>query len=335
MAKFSFFEPSDMTGSGGAAWFGYVTQASSGWIQITGDWAQDDYFGYGFTYSGNTVTGGVLTDYYSTAFGDMVCAIQGMQVSAAAVASSVMAGDIGRAAQVMASGNDVITAYSLGSDFLKGWSGNDVIYAGDGHDHLWGGTGVDTLDGGSGYDYARYDDATSGVEIELSTGRGYYGEAAGDVLVSIEGVVGSAYHDALIGGAGSDDIYGGGGGDYLFGGAGSDRLDGGAGADILEGGSAYDYLSGGDGNDQFVGGAGADEIYGGAGNDVFYWASTEGADYVNGGSGFDTLYIADRGFADLTWIGRVGDVVVAQYGAQSISFANIDAVQFNDMTLFF
>ena len=46
--------------------YGTITQASSDRLQVSGAGWSDDYFGYGFTASNGTVTGGVLTDAAST-----------------------------------------------------------------------------------------------------------------------------------------------------------------------------------------------------------------------------------------------------------------------------
>ena len=112
MATFDFFAPVNMFGNASGPTDGYGTRATSGWIQLTGPNWTDDYFGYGFTYSGNTVSGGVLTDYYSTVNGSMSMAITGMQASAAAAAYYIAHGDTFNALGVMASGNDIITCWS-------------------------------------------------------------------------------------------------------------------------------------------------------------------------------------------------------------------------------
>lgn len=153
-------------------------------------------------------------------------------------------------------GNDVLDGGS-GSDALYGGGGTDTLQGGLGVDHLDGGAGADRLDGGGGTDFARYDGSLNGVVVRLDVGVGLGGDAQGDTLVSIEGLIGSADADFLIGGAS---------GNLLFGQAGDDWLYGQGGADSLYGGS---------GSDQLLGGAGADWLYGGVGNDQFWFLAND------------------------------------------------------------
>lgn len=134
-----------------------------------------------------------------------------------------------------------------GNDVLTGRGGDDSLQGGAGSDTLLGGAGTDTLNGGDGYDYASYDDSTIGIVARLDTGIG-----ENDTLVSIEGLIGSHYADALVGDGGYNEILGGDGNDFLFGLGGTDYLDGGAGADTLNGGAGPDILRGGLGADTFV-----------------------------------------------------------------------------------
>ena len=84
--------------------------------------------------------------------------------------------------------------------------------------------------------------------IDLDGARASDGDAKGDVLNDIEGLIGSQF------------------GDRLFGNADKNRLDGGSGNDALDGG---DELRGGAGNDKLWGGSGADRFVfkNGFGND--------------------------------------------------------------------
>lgn len=151
------------------------------------------------------------------------------------------------------SGDDVIGA-STGNDYIDGKEGNDVIAPGSGND---------AVVGGAGYDTVSYSASDAAVDVDLdlyATQIG--GHAQGDVLESIESVVGSAY---------DDQVRGTGYNNYLTGGGGSDLLDGRAGDDILDGG------------------LGADQLFGGAGNDTFYVDNA--ADVVDEavGAGTDTV----------------------------------------------
>lgn len=228
------------------------------------------------------------------------------------------------------SGNNTITGGTQadlingleGNDSLSGGGGSDAIYGGDGNDTLVGGSGAaDTLYGGSGNDVASYAASNAAVYVNLSTGLGSGGHAAGDVLSAIENLIGSNYADTLIGDDGANAIDGGSGNDVMAGGAGADTLIGGAGSDTVDyttsgagvvvnlssgfasGGEAdgdvlsqiesllgtnYADLLTGDGNvNTLSGGAGDDSLYGGAGGDSLYGG--DGDDLMQGGTGADRL----------------------------------------------
>ena len=147
---------------------------------------------------------------------------------------------------------DYIHAYArlqsnTGDDVLRGGAGADTLLGGTGNDFLIGGPGDDFLDGGGGFDISSYEDASSGVTVDLTTPSNSRGAAAGDVLISIEGVVGSRYGDILRGDANAN---------YLRGGDGNDSLQGGAGDDTLQGGRGFDKMIGGTGADRFLFAAG-------------------------------------------------------------------------------
>ena len=139
-----------------------------------------------------------------------------------------------------------------GADLLDGRAGNDTLRGGIGNDTLIGGAGADSLSGGDGFDYASYATAATGVKVHLTPGAAKTGDAVGDLFLSVEGIIGSAFADdltgdafanALDGGAGNDGLTGGAGADTLYGGAGDDTLEGGTGADFLDGGDGYDWVS--------------------------------------------------------------------------------------------
>ncbi|WP_158284531.1 hypothetical protein [Azospirillum sp. TSO35-2] len=65
-------------------------------------------------------------------------------------------------------------------------------------------------------------------------------DAEGDIIESVEILVGSAHGDELRGGSAAETLAGGAGGDLVDGGAGDDALKGGAGADTLVGSSGED-----------------------------------------------------------------------------------------------
>ncbi|TRW91186.1 calcium-binding protein, partial [Paracoccus sp. M683] len=84
-----------------------------------------------------------------------------------------------------------------GNDALFGRQGADVLLGGAGNDTLQGGVGADQLLGGTGKDRARYADAAAAVVVDLVTPANNRGDAAGDVLTSIENISGSNHNDGL------------------------------------------------------------------------------------------------------------------------------------------
>ncbi len=125
-------------------------------------------------------------------------------------------------------------------DYLQGGSGDDLFMVS---------AGADTLEGGAGFDTILLSRATAAVRLNLESQNHNSGIATGQVYVSIEGIVGSAYSDQLTGDSQNN------------------RIDGSDGNDRLNGGLGNDSLIGGNGNDTLLGGWGADQIEGGLGRD--------------------------------------------------------------------
>jgi len=216
-------------------------------------------------------------------------------------------------------------------DRLDGRSGDDDLRGRGGDDLLIGGPGADSLDGGDGTDTASYAASPAGVTVNLLNGFNL-GDAAGDRLISIENVTGSAHVDVLIGDAGANRLIGGDGADMVYGGAGQDLLDGGEGDDRLYGGNLDDVLAGGADDDLAVGDAGADTMTGGEGDDRLYGGSgddavegeagadmlagSSGDDDLDGGDGNDRLY--GGGDDDVLAGGAGFDLVVGGAGADRI-----------------
>jgi len=196
------------------------------------------------------------------------------------------------------------------ADTLYGDADHNSLYGGGGNDYLQGGVGNDHLDGGDGFDVASYAAATSGVAVDLLDRSRNRGEAAGDIHVSIEGLIGSSYDDQLRGANGSESLSGGAGDDWLEGRGGGDRLDGGEGLDYASydnssSGVVVDMLNtgfntgdavgdtyvsiegviGSSHSDNLSGTAGVDSLFGGAGDDVLQ--GCQGGDLLDGGEGFD------------------------------------------------
>ncbi len=210
-----------------------------------------------------------------------------------------------------------------GDDVGSGGGGDDTLYGGAGDDVLEGGAGADLLDGGDGVDEIRYLGSASGVTVNLLSGAGSGGEAAGDSFVSIENVRGSNYADSITGDGGDNRLFGydgddmlsgGGGDDVLQGGNGADAINGGAGDDEIDGGAGADQLSGEDGVDHILGGDGADSLFGGAGNDLL--VGEAGNDVLDGGADDDQLAGGDG--ADTLKGGAGDDVLIGGAGADRL-----------------
>ncbi|WAP70033.1 calcium-binding protein [Jiella pelagia] len=197
--------------------------------------------------------------------------------------SGVVTGDIfGGAGNDFFRGADLSDSFFGGddNDTLLGGGGTDSLNGEAGNDTLRGGSGADELNGGIGLDFAIYDDSDAGVTVNLTSGRGAFGYAAGDTLVSIEHLRGSGYADTLLGDGANNIIRGGDGNDDIRGYAGNDLLFGGEGNDTLFGYFGNDTLSGEDGNDTVLGGVGNDTIIGDA---------DAADDTYNGEAGTDTI----------------------------------------------
>lgn len=117
---------------------------------------------------------------------------------------------------------DVMIAHR-GNDEVNALAGNDVLKGGAGNDLLNGGPGADLVEGDNGFDIASYATSAAGVTVNLRTGIGSGGDAEGDYLRSIEGVIGSNHNDTLIGNNNSNSFDGRGGSNTITGNNGNNR----------------------------------------------------------------------------------------------------------------
>lgn len=231
-------------------------------------------------------------------------------------------------------GNDADNVLTGGAenDSLIGNGGNDTLIGGADRDYLVGGTGADSMDGGAGNDTADYTQSATGVSVDLSTGIGANGDAAGDTLVNIELVKGSQTgSDMITGNAADNTLEGFGGGDTLVGGSGNDKLYGGIGADSIDGGAGNDLLAAGDDTsmDTLIGGSGDDtvsyaDVTGGAGVTVYLSSGATGGksagdtysgiENVIGSQYDDLLRPAVGGIAE----GQGGDDTISDTGGTEV-----------------
>ncbi len=175
-----------------------------------------------------------------------------------------------------------------GDDVLRGGRGDDTLDGGDGEDTIrsdrdddliLGSAGADYINGGDGFDTVDYSDSPrqggllyDGVQLAVGYPAlivpGIGGHAEGDILVSVEGVIGSPHDDRIA----VDDVWSG----SIFGDPIAHEVYGGDGDDELWG-YRRDYLNGGPGHDILatqVGGT----AFGGPGADTFWFlGSVDGA----------------------------------------------------------
>ncbi|MFM9864171.1 MAG: beta strand repeat-containing protein, partial [Micropepsaceae bacterium] len=139
-------------------------------------------------------------------------------------------------------------AGSAHNDQLLGDNGANRLLGQGGDDRLVGRGGADALDGGGGtIDIADYAASAAAVIVDLQTGTGSGGDAAGDTLLNVEGLEGSAFNDQLFGDANANRLLGNGGADFIQGRGGADNIQGGDGDDWLDGGTGGDTINGGNG----------------------------------------------------------------------------------------
>jgi Ca2+-binding RTX toxin-like protein len=114
----------------------------------------------------------------------------------------------------------------IGSGFADSLTGNAL------DNRLDGGAGNDVLNGGAGVDTVDYSRSASGVNVQITAlanaaitqSNVNNGDAAGDRLVNVENLIGSAFDDHLKGSAASNTLISGSGADTLRGGGGDDLL---------------------------------------------------------------------------------------------------------------
>jgi aryl-phospho-beta-D-glucosidase BglC (GH1 family) len=285
---------------------------------------------------------------FGSAVGDLINGGTGIDVIDYSAATGRVDVDLTRAEQIGsdAAGDRLSNIENVtGSAFNDALSGDwmaNVLVGGSGDDVLQGRGGADRLDGGAGFDIATYDGSAAGVVIDLMAAAQQNGDAAGDVLIGIEAITGSAWDDILRGSNNGDTLRGGRGNDLLEGRGGADVLIGGEGSDTVtyagsdsgvqinmyhrnqHGGHAsgdtlseVENITGSRFSDHFTGDGGNNRIDGGAGDD---WINGSwGADTLTGGAGRDFFLFDSVGNANGD---RVTDFNTAE---DRLDFSHIDA----------
>ena len=200
------------------------------------------------------------------------------------------------------------------------------------------GADANVFDGHGGIDTVSYQDSSIKVHVDLKNNTTSYGNAEGDVLVSIENITGSDFSSQR------DKIYGDAQDNQILGMAGNDILEGGGGADLIDGGAGWDYArytrssagininletninTGGDAegdvilNTEAITASNHDDVITGnaSGN---YIQGKNGNDYLDGNGGADILF-GDGG--DDTFFFSSGNVIMSETtGTDRIVFDSI------------
>lgn len=241
-------------------------------------------------------------------------------------ADTIVAGEVG-VSEFGGGGSDDLRGGG-GEDKLDGGTDADTISGAQGNDSLVGGLGNDSINGGTGFDLADYSLSSAAVSVNLGmTTAQSGGDAAGDRLVDVEAVLGSAFNDTLQSLSGADSLSGGAGDDQLEPGQGADTIDGGAGFDrayidrttAMQGFTFNVGQAAGAGGMTLVDGAKVInveqlDIQSGSGNDqiVLEAGAPIAGDYFRTNGGDDTVTLAGGWTGDLTWSAGSGqDVLVA------------------------
>ncbi|MEO0328950.1 MAG: calcium-binding protein, partial [Pseudomonadota bacterium] len=201
----------------------------------------------------------------------------------------------------------------IGSNFddtITGDIEDNILLGGAGNDLFSGLGGADTISGGAGYDTVDYSLSTSfQVDLNISSEQ-FGGDAEGDILSGIEGVIGGSGDDVFVGNGLANTFTGGDGDDTASGGLGGDVLAGGLGSDTVEyqnsdaginlfldgtissGGHAegdvvtgFETAGGSEFDDIIVGAEFDETLLGRDGGDTLVGGG--GADILDGGIGFD------------------------------------------------
>jgi Ca2+-binding RTX toxin-like protein len=226
-----------------------------------------------------------------------------------------------------------------GNDTQVGGAGNDFFFAGS--DFFGSPAGADRFDGGTGFDTVSYATGQA-VRADLSNPATNTGDAAGDVFVSIEHLIGSAGNDILKGTNGPETLEGVSGADQIIGQGGADRLLGGKGADTIQGQGGNDTVEGGQGDDSLTGGASARDYF------VFHeyddeedslWGHDVIGDFEDGLDRIDFRNSAEFGreiqFSDLTITQDGADTLITAPDDQTIRLLNISAVNITSADFLF
>ena len=267
---------------------GGVSTAARGYVQTDGDFVWREVIISGFIENARGSNGEDSIDGNegnNIIYGDKLATGPGM--------GDIVYGNAGRDTIYGGAGSDSVQAGD-GNDIIYGGTGADVLSGDDGGDTLSGGAGADVLHGGFDLgDTASYATSSAAVRITLNVDAftfGTGGDAQGDKLGSMLGIIGSDFADVITAttkvasGTLTDNVFlGRDGADKLTMGGGKDRGQGGDGADTILGEAGNDTLLGGAGADRLTGGVGADSLTGDTGADSFIFTTNSHSTTVTAG----------------------------------------------------
>jgi serralysin len=183
-----------------------------------------------------------------------------------------------------------------GDGLITGTESSDLITGGAGNDTILGNGANDTIDGGGGINFIAYWSSVGAVAVQLGDGTVTIdGHGGHDVLINIQGVIGS----------GSDDTI-----------SGSNL------SDILIGLSGNDMLRSLDGDDLIVGGLGNDDIDGGGGSDKVFYSGNR-TDYVVTATANGFTIVDARAGVDKDGIDTVVNVEFYQFANGTAAAADL------------
>jgi Ca2+-binding RTX toxin-like protein len=223
--------------------YGRTEHVDAGWFDgITGEFTPGHFrvVQPSATIAGVEYVGSSLSEgFVGSGSGDVAALNEGNDFANGAEGDDRISGGLGDDSVFGGRGADTLIGDD-GSDALYGGFDNDILSGGGGRDTLIGFAGQDRLSGGADIDTARYnfyDQFFFGLPaqtVNLATGRGSGGLAAGDIYISIENAVGFYGADRLIGNQLGNRLDGDAGNDLLVGGLGRDTLIGGLGRDVFD-----------------------------------------------------------------------------------------------------
>ncbi|WP_050466206.1 calcium-binding protein [Herbaspirillum chlorophenolicum] len=171
---------------------------------------------------------------------------------------------------------------------VTGGAGDDIFVANN---------VANKFDGGAGSNTVSYENSAAAVKVNLATGQGTLGDAAGDTYVRIQNVIGGAGDDILVGNGDINIINGGGGSNNTVSyesSTGAVRVDLGNRVGTLGDAAGDTYINiqnvtGGAGDDIFVASNVANKFDGGAGNNTVSYENSAAGVKVNLATGKGTL----------------------------------------------